>query len=232
MLHQLVDYIVENRLSTTEIADAMDKSGVLGRVLPLNRGLHHVGPIFPVFAANGSNFAVHEQIRNVPAGSVVVIFVENCDQKAIMGELMVKYMLLYRKARAVIIDGLVRDAARLYRENFSVWAQGVTPLGCVNTSSDPFTPSRQQELIEQYQGGLAVCDDGGVVLVPKSWIGPDLLTRFERIELQEDVWSFCLNSLKWDTKKIVCDKAYLDEMEVLPAMMRGQIDELRHGFKK
>ena len=82
---------------------------------------------------------------------------------------MARYLLLYRRARAVVVDGLVRDAARLYRENFAVWTSGVTPLGCVNAPAAPFDPKREQELEALYRGGLGVCDDGGVVLAPRTW---------------------------------------------------------------
>ena len=54
----------------------------------------------------------------------------------------------------------------------------------------------------------------------------------KRIELQEDIWSFCLDTLKWDTKKIICQKAYLEEKEFLAKSHVSQFDELKKGFDK
>jgi 4-hydroxy-4-methyl-2-oxoglutarate aldolase len=53
-----------------------------------------------------------------------------------------------------------------------------------------------------------------------------MLTRLRQIEMQEDIWFFCLDTLKWDTKKIVCDRAYLTEQELLSSMHITQLQEL------
>ena len=50
--------------------------------------------------------------------------------------------------------------------------------------------------------------------------------RLHRIEMQEDIWFFCLDSLKWDTKKIVCDKAYLQETDLLSSIHIEKLNEL------
>ena len=44
--------------------------------------------------------------------------------------------------------------------------------------------------------------------------------------MQEDIWFFCLDTLKWDTKKIVCDKAYLTEQGLLSSIHIEQLKEL------
>jgi hypothetical protein len=67
---------------------------------------------------------------------------------------------------------------------------------------------------KKYEGGIAVCDDGGVTVIPPNRINADTLERLQQIEMQEDIWFFCLDTLKWDTKKIVCDKDYLKESDL------------------
>lgn len=54
-----------------------------------------------------------------------------------------------------------------------------------------------------------------VTVVSPKRLTEEMVQRLERIEMQEDIWFFCLDTLKWDTKKIVCDKAYLTETGVL-----------------
>jgi hypothetical protein len=44
--------------------------------------------------------------------------------------------------------------------------------------------------------------------------------------MQEDIWFFCLDTLKWDTKKIVCEKAYLKETDLLSSVHVQQLKEL------
>jgi len=223
---EIIHFIQSNRISTTEVADALGKEGVFSSVTPLSSDNHTVGRARCVFVANNSNYTLHEQIRDVQDGEVVIVNVHNCDGRAVMGDLMSKYLLLYRRAKAIVVDGLVRDASRLRREGYLIWAKGVTPLGCFNTPADPFPSEKEKQMVEKYDGGVAVCDGGGVVIIPKNRLNEDTLERLAKIELIEDIWYYCLDTLKWDTKKIVCDRAYFDNPELLPEPYRKHLKEI------
>ena len=227
---EIIDYCQKNRLSTTEIADALGKAGVFPKVIPINNNLYRVGLIRCVFTANNSNYAVHEQIREVQEGEVVIVFSYNCEDRAIFGDLISKYLLLYRGASAIVVQGLVRDVARLRRDGSAIWSEGVSPLGCNNMQADDYPPELEREIRAQYEGGIAVCDDGGVTVIQKKMITEKMLTRLHLIEMQEDIWSFCLNTLKWDTKKIVCDKAYLYETGLLSSVHIDRLNELSQSL--
>lgn len=227
-LNEIIEFCISNRVSTTEVADALGKSGVISGLLPVNLNQFRVGPVRTIFTANNSNYAVHEQIRDIQKGEVVIIFAHNCDNRAIIGDLVSKYILLYKGAAAVVIKGLVRDAANLRRENYAVWSEGVSPLGCFNTPADPYPHDLYVDALKKYQGGVAVCDDGGVTVIPQDMLTKDMLSRLNKIEMQEDIWFFCLDTLKWDTKKIVCDKAYLTEQGLLSSI---HIDQLKDLYK-
>ena len=41
-----------------------------------------------------------------------------------------------------------------------------------------------------------VCDDSDVVKIPKDIINEKLLTKLQFIEFQEDIWSYCIDTLK------------------------------------
>jgi 4-hydroxy-4-methyl-2-oxoglutarate aldolase len=225
---KIIDFCKKNRVSTTEVADALGKSGVFPRVLPISPNLYKVGPIRCVFTANNSNFDVHEQIRHVKEGEVVLILTHGCEiDRAIIGELIAKYVLLYLGAAAIIVQGPVRDAAVLRREGYAIWSAGVSPLGCFNKPVKPYPSSLEAETREKYEGGVAVCDDGGVTIIENTLLNEDTLERLNCIEIQEDIWFYCLDTLKWDTKKIVCDKAYLTETDLLSAVHIQQLRELK-----
>ena len=59
-----------------------------------------------------------------------------------------------------------------------------------------------------------------------------MLKKLEKIELQEDIWFFCLDTLKWDTKKIVCDKDYLKETKMIPEKYQEFLEELSRPLDK
>ena len=101
----------------------------------------------------------------------------------------------------------------------------IATLGCFNIPVDPFPEDIKNELKKKYEGGIAVCDDGGVTVIPQDLLNENMLNRLHRIEMQEDIWFFCLDTLKWDTKKIVCDKDYLTEQGLLSSIHIEQLKE-------
>lgn len=208
---QLIRKIIRNRISTTEIADCLDKSGALAGVMPLNRGHFRVGPVFFTYAFNESNWDLHEQIQYPPEGSVVVIELIDCKDRAPIGELMAKYMVLYRQVAAIVVNGPVRDAPHLIKENWPLWCVGVSPIGCHNRQNTGAPdPAILASLRARYEGAIAVCDDCGVVLVPASVQTDAFDRKLDEIEEQEDIWFDCIDRRKWTTYETVCLKKYLN----------------------
>lgn len=224
--NEIIEFIRKNRVSTTEVADALDKTGALEDVMPVTENQHKVGVIRCIFASFGSNYHVHDQVKALAPGEIALVITHECDKKAVLGELVSKYCLLYKSAAAIVIDGLVRDIAAIKRQSMNVWCKGTTPIGCVNQDTGNFPEALKAEYLSKFEGAVAVCDDGGVVIIDNDHITENTLTRLQHIEIQEDIWFFCLDTLKWDTKKIVCDKAYLTEKSLLSEVHIQQLNEL------
>lgn len=212
MREKIIDYIRRNRVSTTEVADCLGKTGSLENVYPINRGHFKVGRVKWVYAFDNSNWPVHEAIRDTKEGDIVFIEAFSCGGRAIIGELVSKYILLYKQATAIICNAPFRDAPALIRENYPIWCNGVSPVGCFNTKpktdlEDSIVTSHR----DQFDGAIAVCDDCGVVIIPKECHTEDFYQKLIRIEEQEDIWFNRLDHYKEDTFDIVCLKKYLEE---------------------
>lgn len=208
----VIDKIQRNRISTTEITDCLEKSGALPRVAALNRGHFRVGRVFWTFAYNESNWELHEQVAHAPERSVVVTEAFQCGSRAIYGSLVAKFLILYRQAAAVVACGCLRDAPHLIKENWPVWMEGLTPVGCFNRkNAEPLDPAILEEHRARYDGAIAVCDDTGVVIIPQQSLTEAFLAKLDWIEEQEDIWFDCIDRRKWDTFETVCLKRYLNE---------------------
>ena len=209
---KIIGYIKKNRVSTTEIADCLGKKGVLEDIMPINRGQFKVGKIRWVYAYDCSNWTIHEQVIDVEENDVVFIEMFDCENRAAIGELVSKYILLYRQAAAIVIDGKMRDAGALIRENYPIWCKGFTPVGCFNTKpTKEFDQKILKEHREKYDGAIAVCDDCGVVIIPKEKICEEFLEKIIGIENQEDIWFSRLDHYHENTFEIVCLKKYKEE---------------------
>jgi regulator of RNase E activity RraA len=206
--HEIIDYIETNRVSTTEVADCLGKTGCVEGVSAVNRGHFHVGKVHWVYAYGETNWHVHEQIRYVDPGSIVVISVFDCNGRAIIGDIVAKYLLLYKKAKAIVIQGPARDANRLIKENWPVWCEGFNPVGCFNTNLDVPEIAELSSARDYYSNAIAVCDDTGVVIIPEEIQEAELLEKLRYIEEQEDIWYDCIDRLKWDTYETICLKNY------------------------
>lgn len=206
---RIIEYIRVNKVSTTEVADCLGKKGVLSGVYPINRGQFRVGKIKWVYAYNESNWDVHEQIRDTKKGDIVFIEAFNCKDRAIIGELVTKYLILYRQAEAIVTNANMRDANNLIKEKYPVWCSGFNPVGCFNTKNEAIF---EKEIIEdrnkRFTGGVMVCDDTGVVIIPPQELTEDFYKKLENIEEQEDIWFDCIDRKKWDTFDTVCLKKY------------------------
>ena len=208
---QVIDLIETNRISSTEVADVLGKTGQIEGVHALNRGLYKAGEVKVIYAINNSNYEVHKQLAECDDMKNKILFVYNvnCD-RAVFGELVSKYVLLYKRAKAIVINGKLRDAHRLIKEKYPIWLQDVSPIGCLNHPNGPDIDfGLLQDIKEKYDGSIMVCDDSGVVTIPKDIIDENLLTKLKFIEFQEDIWFYCMDTLKMSTFDIVCLKKYL-----------------------
>lgn len=209
---EIIDYIRKNRVSTTQIADCLGKSGCLENIYPLNAGLFRVGEILYTYAVNESNWTIHEDLRADLKDKIVYMDAIDTNGRAMVGELVSKFTLLYQGAAAIVTNGKMRDAHRLIKEKYPIWCSGVTPVGTFNLKTDVSQFSSViNENRERYEGAILVCDDSGVVFVPKEKINADFMEKIIKIEEQEDIWFECLDRRKWNTYDIVCQKKYLND---------------------
>lgn len=211
---KIIDYIQTNKVSTTEVADCLGKTGVLPDIYPVNRGQFRVGRVKWVYAYNESNWDVHEQVRDVQKGEIVYIEAFECGDRAIIGELVSKYILLYRRAEAIVTNARMRDAHKLIKERYPIWCTGFNPVGCFNTKNDPgLDDTIVKQRRDSMDGAVMVCDDSGVVLIPNTSMTEEFYKKLEAIEEQEDIWFDCIDRLKWDTFDTVCLKRYKNQNE-------------------
>ena len=201
-----------NKISSTEVGDVLGKTGQVEGVKALNRGAYKVGEVFCVYAINNSNYEVHRQLAEADLeDKILYVHNVNCD-RAIFGDFVSKYVLLYKRAKAIVVNGKLRDAHTLIKENYPIWLEDVSPIGCINSQNgEDLSPEDASALQEKYTGSIMVCDDSGVVMIPKDMINEDMIKKLHFIEYQEDIWFYCMDTLKMSTYDIVCKKKYLED---------------------
>ena len=230
-LQEAINLIEANKISSTEIGDVLGKTGQVEGVHALNQGMFKAGEVKVIYAINNSNYEVHKQLAESDdiKDKILFVFNVNCD-KAVFGDLVSKYILLYKRAKAIVINGKLRDAHTLIKEKYPVWLQDVSPIGCVNRINGPeIDPAVWDNIKSTYDGSIMVCDDSGVVMIPREKVNEQLLNKLNFIEFQEDIWFYCLDTLKMSTFDIVCKKKYL-EGELLDKRLLAKLEEFQKNI--
>lgn len=221
IVHQIVRKIKDNRISTTEIADCLNKSGDLPNVKSISEGNFRVGPIHLIYGWQESNWNLHIMADDVVHGEIVIVEMFDFANRAAFGDLVSKFLTLYRGAEAIVVNGLLRDRGRILRERYPIWCKGFTPIGSFKTKMTYELPNEVLDNWKsKYENGIAVCDDGGVVIIPEKEVNEEFLNKLDFIELQEDIWYYCMNTKKWSTYDIVCLTKYKDDTSLLPPELR------------
>lgn len=215
-MEEIIEYIRRNRVSSTQVADCLGKSGSIKDIYPINQGHFQIGLVSWVYAYDESNWSVHEQIQDMKEKTIVLVEDLGCNGRAIFGDIVSKYLILYKQSLALVVTGSLRDAHRLIKENWPIWCCGFNPAGCFNKKpAKPLEASLVEKQRSYYDGSIAVCDDTGVVIIPKEEHNDSFLKKLEFIEEQEDIWYECVDRKKWSTYKTICEKAYLEEKNKL-----------------
>ena len=200
-MQEAINLIEANKISSTEIGDVLGKTGQVEGVHALNQGMFKAGEVKVIYAINNSNYEVHKQLA------------ESDDI-----------------TKAIVINGKLRDAHTLIKEKYPVWLQDVSPIGCVNRINGPeIDPAVWDNIKSTYDGSIMVCDDSGVVMIPKDKIDEKLITKLHFIEFQEDIWFYCVDTLKMTTFDTVCMKKYL-EGDILDKKLLEKLAEFQKNM--
>ncbi|NYT59036.1 RraA family protein [Alcaligenaceae bacterium] len=154
-------------IPTTIVADVAGRRGALdARVRTVVPGLGAVGTAFTVEVRPGDNLMIHAALMLARPGDILVVDGKADTTSALMGELMCAHAAA-AGILAVVIDGAVRDSATLRQGRFPVFATGVNANGPTRTQGGRIGHPVSVGGVSVAAGDLVVCDDDGVVIVPR-----------------------------------------------------------------
>ncbi len=212
-----IELIQKLGITSTQLADALDKTGVLPGLRPISDNFSRCGVIHPVYSANCSNYELLSQLENVPKNSICVVFTHNFNEIALMGYHTCNFLFTERKVAGLVVNGYLRDKAELIESNFAIWTFGYSPIGCRNIPAAPFPSEIKHELNYKFKDSPVVCDSTGVVAIP-NWEmeDPEKINKaISYIHHKEIIWHYCIQELGWSTFKTVCEQAYLTDQRDL-----------------
>lgn len=152
--------------ASAQVADCMSRLGAMDAgmraVWPSPRV---IGPALTAWCHSADNLMVHKALSVAIAGDILVVNTQGNIVNAAFGELMgtsaVKIGL-----RAVIIDGVVRDADALERMRLPVYARGLSPNSCNKDGGGEVGSIIACGGVAVRPGDIIIADRDGVTVVP------------------------------------------------------------------
>ena len=146
--------------------EAAGRTGLLGPAIRARQdGAAIAGSAITVSCHPGDNLMVHAALNRAERGDVLVVDAGGDLTNAIMGELMLAYARQIGMA-GVVINGAVRDYGWIRKNDFPVFAAGVTHRGPFKSGPGELNVTIALDGMVIEPGDLIVGDDDGVVCVP------------------------------------------------------------------
>lgn len=119
------------KIPAANVADCMGRMCALPADIDLKSSPkgNMCGVALTVKAREGDNLMLHQSLNMAQEGDVIILSNDGGRDRAIMGEIMYRYLADFKKVAGIVIDGPIRDIDAISKLSCPIYATGTTPGG-------------------------------------------------------------------------------------------------------
>ena len=125
------------------------------------------GPAYTVKARAGDNLALHAALNYCNEGDFIVVSNEEDDTRALMGEIMMAWLMCTKKVAGIVLDGPIRDIDEIGKWDFPVYCTGTTPGGPYKDGPGEINVPISCGGVSVNPGDIILADPDGVIVIPR-----------------------------------------------------------------
>lgn len=169
-----------SKLPAANVADCMGRLSALSPEIKLQSSPENrmCGVALTVKARAGDNLMLHKALNIAQEGDVIILSNEGDRSRAIMGEIMYKYLADFKKVAGIVIDGPIRDLDVIAHEKCPIYATGSTPGGPYKEGPGEVNVPISIGNIAVMPGDIILGDRDGVIVISKN-DAADLIDKAE-----------------------------------------------------